>query len=548
MRSLLQNVTLILFACMLSGLALGDAVPVGDPPEEPVGAAMGVESGQATKGADELKAEVISAIDSRQKLTQEIVDSLFSFSELGYQETWTSEYLVKVLRDAGFSVETGQAGMPTAFEARWGSGKPVIGLMTDIDGLPETSQKPGVPWREPLIEGGPGHGEGHNTGMGLIVVAAMALKDVMEANGIGGTISVVPGVAEELIGSRNFMVRTGMFEDLDAMIQVHISSGMSTNYGESGSGLVSTMYTFHGQSAHGAGAPWAGRSALDAVELMDVGWNFRREHLRLQQRSHSVIYNGGNQPNVVPSEATVWYYFRELDFPHIKRMHEIGTQIAEAAALMTDTEMTERMVAATWQRHYNKTLAETVYENIEAVGMPDWSEDDQAFARAVQEMMEARAQGLRTEIGDPPSPPSGQNMGGGSDDIAEVSWNLPTIGLRYPGNIPGTIGHHWSAAIAEATPIAHKGCTTGAKVVATTVIDLLTDPSILEAAWEYFNEQTAEVTWESLIPDGVDPMVEIYENKMNLYRPELEKLRYDPSRYSTYLEQLGVKYPTLKKQ
>jgi aminobenzoyl-glutamate utilization protein B len=535
MRSLLQKVALILFACLLSGLALGDAVPSAAAPS------------QSTKSAAELKAEVMGAIDGRQKMTQEIVDSLFSFSELGYQETWSSEYLVKILREAGFTVETGQAGMPTAFEARWGSGKPVIGLMTDIDSLPETSQKPGVPWHEPLIEGGPGHGEGHNTGMGLIVVAAMALKDVMEANDISGTISIVPGVAEELIGSRNFMVRAGMFEDLDAMIQVHISSAMSTSYGESGSGLVSTMYTFHGQSAHGAGAPWAGRSALDAVELMNVGWNFRREHLRLQQRSHYVIYNGGNQPNVVPSEATVWYYFREIDFPHIKRMHEIGTQIAEAAALMTDTEVTERMVGAAWQRHYNKTLAETVHANIEAVGMPDWSDDDQAFARAVQEMMGRETEGLRTEVSNPPSLPSGQNMGGGSDDIAEVSWNLPTIGLRYPGNIPGTIGHHWSAAIAEATPIAHKGCTTGAKVVATTVIDLLTDPSILEAAWDYFNEQTAEVKWESLVPDGVDPMVEIYQNKMDLYRPELEKLRYDPTRYPTYLEQLGVKYPTLKK-
>ncbi len=188
MRSLLQKVALILFACLLSGLALGDAVPSAAAPS------------QSTKSAAELKAEVMGAIDGRQKLTQEIVDSLFSFSELGYQETWSSEYLVKILREAGFTVETGQAGMPTAFEARWGSGKPVIGLMTDIDSLPETSQKPGVPWHEPLIEGGPGHGEGHNTGMGLIVVAAMALKDVMEANDIPGTISIVPGVAEELIG------------------------------------------------------------------------------------------------------------------------------------------------------------------------------------------------------------------------------------------------------------------------------------------------------------------------------------------------------------
>ena len=513
-----------------------------------VGATAGIQEAVANgKTVAELKEELFAAIEARGKLTQEIVDSIFSFSELGYQEYWTSEYVTGILRDAGFRVTTGQAGMPTAFDARWGSGRPIIGLQTDIDGLPETSQKPGVAYHDPLIPGGPGHGEGHNSGMAVVVTAALALQEIMEANGIPGTISITPGVAEELVGSRNYMVRADMFSDLDAMIQTHVSSGFTTNWGESSSGLVSTMYTFHGQSAHGASSPWAGRSALDAVELMDVAWNFRREHLRLQQRSHSVIYNGGNQPNVVPSEATVWYYFRELDYRHIVELHEIGTTLAEAAAMMTGTTVTERIVAATWQRHYNKPIAEALYENIALAGMPEWSEADQEMARAVQRMMGREdPRGLSTEVGSPPSGPQGVNMGGGSDDIAEVSWNLPTVGLRYPANISGTTGHHWSSGIAMATPIAHKGSTAGAKATAATVIDLLTRPQILEAAREYFEEQTRDTKWESLIPDGVVPMIEIYEEKMARYRPELERLRYDPSQYSNYLEQLGITYPTVR--
>jgi len=498
---------------------------------------------------DALKEEVQAEVASPelQKLSQEMVDMIYSFSELGFQEIWTAEYITGILEREGFSLQRGCAGMPTCYVATWGSGKPVVGFMGDIDCLPETSQKPGVPWQEPLIPQGPGHGEGHNSTPAVDVVAAIATKRVMDRHGIQGTLKVIPGVAEELVASRNYMVTAGLFQDMDIMLSTHISNGMSTGWGVSGSGLVSTMFTFHGQSAHSAGSPWSGRSALDAVELMDVGWNFRREHLRLQQRSHSIISNGGNQPNVVPSEATVWYYFRELDYPRIKELHELGQTMAEAAAMMTGTTVEERPLGAAWPSSMSKPLAEVMFAEIQAVGMPEWTADDQAFAKAVQKMLGRDTTGLSAEAQDTLRE-SDQGMGGGSDDIAEVSWNVPTIRLRYPGNIPGTTGHHWSAGIAMATPIAHKGANYGSRVIARTAIEVVSRPELVEEAWNYHREVTTkDYTWESLLPEGTEPPIFLNADKMERYRPLLEPLRYDPTRFDSYLEQLGIAWPTLEK-
>ena len=501
----------------------------------------------ATAGAqstDDLKAEALQEVISMGKLSQEMVDMIFSFSELGFQEHWTTEYITGILEAEGFTIETGCSDMPTCYVASWGSGHPVIGFMGDIDGLPETSQRPGVPYHDPLIEGGPGHGEGHNSAAAVDVVGVIAAKRVMEKHGLTGTLKVIPGVAEELVSSRTYMVNSDLFEDMDVMLSTHISRNFTTAWGISGSGLVSTMFTFHGQSAHGASSPWAGRSALDAVELMNVGWNFRREHLRLQQRSHYIISNGGNQPNVVPSEASVWYYFRELDYSRIKALHEIGQEMAEGAALMTNTEVTERVLGAAWPSNMSKPLAERMHANLVAVGMPEWTDADQALAKAAQRMMEVDEDGLPVEVNEELKE-SDQGMGGGSDDIAELSWNLPTIRLRYPGNIPGMTGHHWSSGIAMATPIAHKGANYGARVIAMTAVELANDPDLVEEAWTYYREVTTkDYQWESLIPEGTAPPTFLNAEKMERFRPMLEKLRYDPTRYDTYLEQLGVDYPS----
>jgi aminobenzoyl-glutamate utilization protein B len=279
---------------------------------------------------------------------------------------------------------------------------------------------------------------------------------------------------------------------------------------------------------------------------MNIGWNYRREHIRPEHRSHYIITHGGDQPNVVPPEATVWYFFREWEYERINELHEIGTRIGNAAAMMTDTTMTERVLGAAWPGHYNKPLAEALHANIKAVGMPVWSEADQALARAAQAEMKSKAEGLRTVVGD--LKPGTPYQGGGSDDIAEVAWNLPTVVLRYPGNIPGMVGHHWSSGIAMATPIAHKGSTAAAKAHAMTVMDLLTKPEIIAAAKQYFAEQTKTVKWQSLIPVNSPPPIHLNKDKMERFMPELNKLRYDPTKYKTYLEQLGIEYPTVKKQ
>lgn len=502
---------------------------------------------QERPSADALKTEVTAEVADMQELSQEIVDMVFSLAELGFQEFETLDYLTGILAREGFTVETGCAGMPTCYVAsfRHGTGGPVIGIMGDIDGLPETSQKPGIPWHAPLIEGGPGHGEGHNSAPAVDLVAAIAAKRVMEKYDIPGEIRVIPGVAEELVASRTYMVNAGMFDDMDFMLSTHVSNAMSTTWGISGSGLVSTMFTFAGRSAHSAGSPWAGHSALDAVELMNIGWNFRREHLRLQQRSHYIIPNGGSQPNVVPSEASVWYYFRELDYPRIQELHELGRTMARAAAAMTSTEVSERVLGAAWPQNYSKPLAEAMFANIKAVGMPAWSEADIALAKAAQRELGRDTIGLRSEVQEELRE-ADQGMGGGSDDIAEVSWVVPTVRLRYPANIPGMTGHHWSSGIAMATPIAHKGANYGARVVARTAVDLLTNAELREETRRYFDEvQTKDHTWASLVPEGTPPPTHLNTERMEGYREALQKLRYDPERFDTYLEQLGVGYPTV---
>jgi aminobenzoyl-glutamate utilization protein B len=498
-----------------------------------------------------LKTEAARDIDGMRTFTQQMVDSIFSFGELGFQETETNRYLIDILQTNGFTVQPGIAGVPTAFMASWGSGKPVIALGSDIDGIPQASQKPGVAYHDPLIEGAPGHGEGHNSGQALNITAALAVKKLMEREKLPGTIRIWTGTAEELVGTKAYFVREGFFTDVDVVLFSHVDSSMAVSWGErSGTGLVSVEYEFQGETAHAAGAPWRGRSALDAVELMNVGWNYRREHLPLEQRSHYVITDGGDQPNVVPRSAKVWYYFRQTTYPTIKELWETGDQIARGAAMMSGTELVRtRVLGSAWPQHFNKSVAEAMFANIQSVGLPDWSEADQTLARALQKELGSREQGLTTRVAPRLQGPVEDNRGGGSDDIGDISWNVPTVTLRFPANIPGLPGHNWANAIAMATPIAHKGATAGAKVQALTMIDLLTKPALVADAWDYFRSvQTKTEKYEPLIRPGDTPAIDLNRDVMERFRPEMRKYYYDPSRYPTYLEQLGIAYPTVTKE
>ena len=501
----------------------------------------------ALQTSEEYQAQAARDVDAMAKEAQVMVDMVFSFGELGFQEIETSKYLTGVLEKEGFRVARGISGIPTAWMATWGEGRPVIALGSDIDCIPQASQKPGVAYHDPLIEGAPGHGEGHNSGVPLNIVAAIAVKRQMERHKLRGTIKLWPGVAEELVAGKPFFVRDGYFKDVDVVLFTHVGNNLSVVAGQtSATGLVSVEYMFKGESAHAAGGPWRGRSALDAVELMNAGWNFKREHLRPQQRSHYVITNGGDQPNVVPPLASVWYYFRELDYEHIIDMRQTGDRIAQGAATMTDTTVTWRTLGAAWPQHFNKPVAEAMFENIKRVGLPQWSEDDQRLAKAVQKELKVDERGLATELATLTGP-GGEESGAGSDDIGDVSWNVPTVRLRYPSNIPNLPGHNWSNAITMATPIAHKGVVAGAKVIAMTMLDLLTKPELIDQSWKYFREvQTKDTKYQPLISPADKPPIWMNKRTMDTYREQMRKFYYDPTKYKTYLEQLGIKYPTVR--
>lgn len=509
--------------------------------------------------ADKLKAEVAKEVEKNAVLGQQINDMLFSFSELGFQEFETQNYLTTLLEKNGFKIQRGIANIPTAWTATWGSGKPVIALGSDVDCIPKASQKPGVAYHDPMIEGAPGHGEGHNSGQALNIISALAVKKIMERERIPGTIMLWPGVAEELLGSKAYYIRDGYFKDVDACIFTHVANNLGVGYGDAGNnGLISVKFSFEGAAAHAAGAPWRGRSALDAVELMNIGWNFRREHLELTQRSHYVISDGGDQPNVVPSKASVWYYFRERTYPDIKKLFDLGLKMAEAASMMTDTKYSYEILGSAWPGHFNKPIALAMYENIKMVGLPTWSPEDQLLAKATQiELKATKIEGLPTKLDtiSLPAPVGSVNingtrmmaMGGGSDDIADISWSLPTVVLRYPSNIPGLPGHHWANAISMATPIAHKGIVSGAKAEAMTILDMLLKPELLKNAWAYYrDEQTKETKYVPLIGEKDKPPVYLNHEIMTEYAPKLKSLYYNPAKYKTYLDQLGIKYPTIR--
>lgn len=509
---------------------------------------------QAPRYSDEqiaaLKSEIKEKVQERAKMAQVMVDKVFSFAELGFQEFESSRYLTDILKEHGFEIEHGISGVPTAWWAKWGSGKPVIALGSDLDCIPKASQKPGVAYHDPIIDGAPGHGEGHNSGIPLNIVSAITVKEIMEREGLQGTLILWPGIAEELLGTKAFFTRDGYFDEIDLCIFTHVSSNLGVSYGQAwGTGLISVEYTFEGEAAHAAGAPWRGRSAADAVELMSIGWQYAREHLDPVHRSHSVIKNGGDQPNVVPSKASIWYFFRQVTYPKIMEVYERANKVAEGAALMTGTTVTRKVLGSAWPRHFNKVIAETMFENIQEVGLPEWSEADQQLAKALQQEVNSPLDtGLATtlaELGLPVRTP----VSGGSDDIGDISWKLPTVTLGYPSNIPGLQGHHWSNAVAMATPIAHKGVVAGAKAEAMTILDFLVKPELVDQAWEYFrNEQGMKQEYIPMVTEEDSPAIYLNKEKMDEFKEDLKKYYFDEKKYDSYLEQLGIEYPTLRKK
>jgi aminobenzoyl-glutamate utilization protein B len=341
-------------------------------------------SAQTADKRDERKQLAFDTIDRNAGELATIGDSLYYFAELGMQEHESAKFLKETLEGIGFRVRTGDAGFPTNVWAEYGSGKPKVVIVTEVDALPEGSQTPGSIPRQPLVKGAPGHMEGHNTHGAVAIGAAHAVKRVMERYKLPGTVAISFGPAEEQLVSRPFLVRAGLFKDADAAILIHIGDNFSTGYGLLNYAAISAKFTFHGKTAHGAVNPWEGRDAVDAIELMSIGYDKLREHLRPSQRGHRTITMGGIQPNVIPDLGQIWWFVRDANAPWAKENFDKLVNVGKGAALMTGTTMDMEVVASAWPQLGNRVLAEAIQANIDLVGNPKWTDEEQKFAREFQ--------------------------------------------------------------------------------------------------------------------------------------------------------------------
>jgi len=474
------------------------------------------------------KLEIAWAAESRQEKFWKISDAIWSYAELGLEEYKSSRLIADTLESHGFTVDRGVAGMPTALVANWshGTGKPVIGFLGEYDALPMLSQKAGSPAKDPVVRGAPGHGCSHNTMCAVQGLAVITLKEIMEKKGLNGTLKVFGCPAEETLISRPYMVCAGLFNDVDVVIDCHGEDSLKVAKGVEGTACYSFIVTFQGKTAHSGSSPWMGRSAADAVELMHAGTERMREHLPVTQRTHWVTLEGGEAPNVVPDRASTWYFIRDVD-ENVESNFKWALDCAKGAALMTQTTYEVKVLAAVHQRFHNTALVELIFENMKAVGRPEYTEEEEAYARALQKTMGIPVKGMEY------SPElSATNMAppfkGGSSDVGDVTLVAPTAGVKYPVRVPGSYSHHWAVVSAAATSIAHKGITVGAKGVAFTAYDLLTKPAVFTRIRTEFEKLATERPYKTFLPDDVKPPFGLNTKLMEKHRGAMEQFYLNP--------------------
>lgn len=476
---------------------------------------------------DAVKSELAASVESRQEKFWKISDAIWSYAELGLEEHKSSKLLADTLEAAGFHVERGVADMPTAFVASWsnGTGKPVIGFLGEYDALPMCSQKSWSTTHDPVVPNAPGHGCGHNAMGAMQALSVISLQAIMKEKSISGTLKFFGSPAEETLVSRPYMVRAGLFKGVDAVIDCHTWDRFRVHYGIESAALYSFIVTFKGKAAHAGFAPWEGRSAADAVELLHAATERMREHLPTYQRSHWVTLEGGEAPNVVPDRSSTWYFIRDTDENLEKNFHWV-MDCVKGAALMTQTTSEVRVLTGIHQRFSNKALAELIFKNMNIVGKPIHTEDEEAFAKAIQKTIGVPVKGLDypIEITSPKTTPPTL----GSSDVGDVTLVAPTASLRFPGFIPGFVVHSWSTTASAATSITHKGITAAAKVAAFTAHDLLTKPELLAAIKAEFEELSKERPYKSFLPADAKPPLGINTSLMKKYESEMEKFYIAP--------------------
>ncbi|WP_077073046.1 amidohydrolase [Mailhella massiliensis] len=465
--------------------------------------------------------QLYDAIERRAEKFQRLADSIWDYAELGFTETRSCRAVTKALEEEGFTVEKGIAGMPTAFRASFthGQGGPVIGFLAEYDALPMLSQQAGAVTPSPVVEGGPGHGCGHNSMAPMQALAVSALKQVLVERDIPATLVVFGTPAEELLACKGFMARDGVFDGLDAVIDCHSNSFMGTSFGLQNNALFSFLVEFYGKTAHAGSRPWEGRSAADAVELMHAGTERLREHMLPEQRVHWATLSGISAPNVVPDYARTWYYVRSQD-PVIQALYERIRLCARGAALMTGTEERITFLAACHQRYPNEALARALYANMLKVGAPEYSEEEHAFARALQHSLGAPEVGMQVEttLVDATKAP----FKGDSSDVGDVTLKAPTASLQFPTWVPGAKAHTWAVTACQKSSIMHKGLVTAARVAALTALDLITRPELLAEVRREFESTTAAHPYVDYLDAEARPPLSWHEEDMALFRPLLD--------------------------
>jgi aminobenzoyl-glutamate utilization protein B len=463
-----------------------------------------------------LASVALDCLDTAKDRLTEMAKDIWEHPELGLEEFHASKLIAGELDKAGFSVNMGVGQMPTAFVASWGEGKPIIGILGEYDALPGLSQAISAS-REAIDEGGPGHGCGHNLFGVASLGAVLAVKEAMDKKGIKGTIRYYGCPAEETLVGKVFMARAGVFDDLDAAIAWHPGYVNSVRSGSSNA-LNSFKVNFYGVAAHAGGSPESGRSALDGVQLMDVGVNYLREHVIQEARIHCVITDGGKAPNVVPPYAQVWYYVRAPNREQVDYIYSRVLDIAKGAALMTGTTFDIDFLTGCYDRLPNDTIGDVLLEKLKQVSAPKFTAEEKELARKLQETFPPGAiekslkhYGMtREEAGDPlcekiTEPHDRGKVMGGSTDVGDVSYITPTVEISACCQALGTPGHSWQFVVTSGSSIGLKGMMVAAKAMALAALDLETKPDILKAARKELEEKTAGKSYVSPLPEGAVP-------------------------------------------
>jgi aminobenzoyl-glutamate utilization protein B len=451
------------------------------------------------------KVAATESIDGHRAELIDLADQVWAFAETALRETRSAALLADYAESKGFRVERGVAQMPTAFVATYGSGRPIIGIMGEYDALPGISQKP-QPTQEPYEDGAPGHGCGHNLFGAASLGAAVAVKELIAAGELEGTVRFYGTPAEESIGGKVYMVRAGLFDDLDAVLAWHPSDEIEADT-TSSQAMAETRIEFRGRTAHGAYDPWNGRSALDGVEMFTFGVNLMREHVKPTVRMHYVIEHGGNVPNVVPDYARVWCWFRDSTHEGVNELLERARAIAQGAAIATGTDASFKVVAGSWEMLPSISGATLLHHNFTRLGPLEFTEEEHEFAREIQRNTGVEPVGLNEEINpldlDPGEPE------GGSTDVADVSWNVPTIHMAVTTAAAKAPWHAWPVVATGGMSIGHTGMIYAAKAMAATMVDLYERPDQLAAMKKEFEEKTAGVEYTPFVPADQPPPVPV---------------------------------------